>query len=163
MSDSDTSDDEINDTGNGEIDEILNKGDDVRENPGKKIDLRSVISSDDEINEIEYENGNPVPEDSTNTTVNIPDNSVIVLDGPNDFVIYTKMDYCSKVVSDWGFDQEIVQSLKDKLVDIDSLKYMTIADVDLLIPVEKLGIRIKFKQRLIEWRLVNVSIFNFFQ
>lgn len=120
----------------------------------------AIISSDDDFNDNSQKE--TITVDEADVTIPIPDNSVVVLDGES-YVIYSNLEYVSKLVNDWGFDDELVQSLKDKIIDVDALKFMTLADVDILIPCEKLGTRIKFRQKLLEWRLQNVSIFDFFQ
>lgn len=116
-----------------------------------------AISSDE--GEIIENSGND-REDSLNAhkNVTIPEDSVVVLLGDDNYEVYAKIDYASKLVTDWGFDNELVGNFKDKLIDVDALKFMTFANVDLLIQVEKLGIRIKFKQKWMEWKVSNLSI-----
>lgn len=41
-------------------------------------------------------------------------------------------------------------------IDFEVLKHISDADIRDLIPREKLGLRVKFKQKLIEWRNINV-------
>lgn len=44
-----------------------------------------------------------------------------------------------------------------KGIDYEALKALTVQDVDKLIPDSKFGIRVKFRQKLLEWREANVS------
>lgn len=46
----------------------------------------------------------------------------------------------------------------EKCVDLEVLKCLTVHDIDKLIPQEeKFGLKIKFRQKLFEWRYQNVS------
>lgn len=44
-------------------------------------------------------------------------------------------------------------------IDLECLQYMSSEDVNDLIPRQQLGLRIKFKQKLKQWRLENVNFF----
>lgn len=131
------------------------------------FDLDKIFEGDADNIEVMIEGEHPLSEGdgveqelNIENSVEVPNDSVVVMVDEANFVIYTNMEYSLKTITEWGFE-ELVEIFKGKKIDIAALKFMTLADVDALIPIQMLGTRIKFRQRLLEWRIENVSTIHF--
>lgn len=60
----------------------------------------------------------------------------------------------------WGL-QSMIDDWKSRYIDLECLTIITDEDINILLPVEKLGLRIKFKRNLKLWRIENVTKFFF--
>nr|XP_022911994.1 uncharacterized protein LOC111422975 isoform X1 [Onthophagus taurus] len=63
-------------------------------------------------------------------------------------------DIVSSLLIKWNLP-EFIDEFKEKGIDIEVLKELTISDVDNLIPYEKFGKRIKFRCNLFKWKEEN--------
>lgn len=55
----------------------------------------------------------------------------------------------------WGL-HSMIEDWKSRYIDLECLAIILDEDINILLPVDKLGLRIKFKRNLKRWRMENV-------
>ncbi|XP_071057324.1 uncharacterized protein [Onthophagus taurus] len=60
-------------------------------------------------------------------------------------------EYVAQLLEEWNLP-DLITDFKEKGIDIEVLKVLTVQDVDNLIPLDRFGLRIKFRQKLFEWK-----------
>ena len=74
---------------------------------------------------------------------------------------FEDLEESQKLLWSWGF-QPLMDIFESRYIDLQCFKIMNYDDLNELIDREMLGLRIKFRQKLIEWRTENVSLKYFF-
>lgn len=74
-----------------------------------------------------------------------------------EITFHSDQDYIISLLDLWELN-DLQERFIAMNIDVTCLKFMTNDDINLLIPVTSLALRIKFRQKLFEWRLINVSV-----